>query len=231
VVAISQRVKQEVLRNYPFVDAERVHVIYSGVNLQEFHPKHRKKASAIRKKFTIPQDEKLLLFVGNPFGRKGLESLIRALSILKSEEYVLLVSGNDDPTPYQKLAKGLGIIHRIRWNIGLTYAINQFFAASDIFVLPTRYEPFGLVILEAMASGLPPITSRIAGAAELIEDGKEGLLIENPHDVEEIASKINLLLGDDSLLRRMRKRCRQKAEKYPWSRTAHLMLRVFEQVS
>jgi UDP-glucose:(heptosyl)LPS alpha-1,3-glucosyltransferase len=231
VIAISRRVKQEVLKNYPFVDAGQVYVIYSGVNLQEFHPRHRKKALAIRRRFAISPDEKLLLFVGNPFGRKGLESLIRALPLLRSREYVLLVSGNDGPTPYEKLAEKLGVADRIRWNIGLTYAINQFFAASDIFVLPTRYEPFGLVILEAMASGLPPITSRIAGAAELIEDGKEGFLIKNPHNEREIANKIDRLLSDESLLVRMRKRCRKKAETYPWFRTAQLMLQVFEQVS
>jgi UDP-glucose:(heptosyl)LPS alpha-1,3-glucosyltransferase len=229
VIAISKSVKNEVLKNYSFVPEDIVHVCYSGVNPEEFNPKHRRAAlREIRNKFEIEKDELLLLFVGNPFYRKGVRPLIKSLRYIKNKDFKLLISGKDDPEPYMKLAKKLGVSDLIQWNIGLTYDIYKFFAAGDVFVFPTFYEPFGLVIIEAMASGLPIVTSRLAGAAELIDDGKEGLLLENPKNEKEVADKLNYLLDNESLLRKMGRNARGKAERHPWSRTAKDMLEVFE---
>lgn len=232
VITISESVKEEIIHNYPFVPKDMIHVIYSGVNLEEFHPKYRKSSiKEIRQMFNIGMDETLLLFVGNPFGRKGVEPLIKALPLIKSNNFKLLISGKDDPTPYQKLAKRLGVAEKIRWNIGLIYDIYKFFAASDVFIFPTFYEPFGLVILEAMASGLPVVTSRLAGAAELIEDGKDGFLLENPTDYKELAEKLNYLLEKERDRKLMGKNARRKAEKHSWKETAEGMLKVFEEVT
>jgi UDP-glucose:(heptosyl)LPS alpha-1,3-glucosyltransferase len=232
IIAISKRVKNEVLKNYPNIPKDKVHVVYSGVNLKEFHPEYRKfYFEEIRKKHNISLNDIVILFVGNPFGRKGLEFAIKAFATLKSKNLTFLISGKDDPRPYQILAKKLGISDKIRFNIGLTSEIYKYFAASDIFLFPTLYEPFGLVILEAMASGLSVVTSKIAGAAELIEDGKDGLLLENPKNPKEIAEKLNYLLSNDALLKKIGKNARKKAEKHPWERTAEEMLKVFEEVA
>ncbi|HKZ45180.1 MAG TPA: glycosyltransferase family 4 protein, partial [archaeon] len=94
---------------------------------------------------------------------------------------------------------------------------------------PTQYEPFGLVILEAMASGLPVVTTKLAGAAELIEDGKDGLLLDNPKSSDEIARKLNYLIENDAMRRKVGKNARKKAEKYTWKKTADEMLKVFEE--
>jgi UDP-glucose:(heptosyl)LPS alpha-1,3-glucosyltransferase len=232
IIAISKRVKNEVLENYPDVPKDKIHVVYSGVNLKEFHPRYRKfYLKEIREKHSIPLNDIVILFVGNPFGRKGLEFAIKAFATLEFKNLTFLISGKDNPKPYQLLAKKLGISDKIRFNIGLTSEIYKYFAASDIFLFPTLYEPFGLVILEAMASGLPVVTSKIAGAAELIEDGKEGLLLENPKNPKEIADKLNYLLSNESLLRKMGRDARKKAEQYSWKKTAEEMLKVFEEVA
>lgn len=231
IIAISESVKNEVLKNYPNIPEDKVYVVYSGVNLKEFNPEHRKKyLKEIREKHHIPIDDLLLIFVGNPFERKGLEFVIRAFAKLKFKNITLLVSGKDDPTPYQKLARKLGVNDKIRYNIGLTPEIYKYFAASDIFVFPTLYEPFGLVILEAMASGLPVIVSEIAGAAELIENWKDGVKLQNPKNYMEMVDKLNALIEDDDLRKKLGKNARKKAEKYSWEVTAKQMLEVFEEV-
>ncbi len=231
LIAISQSVKNEILSNYPSTPKEKIHVVYSGVNLEEFNPKNKKHCfNEIREKHNIPLDDILLIFVGNPFLRKGLDFVIKAFKKLKHEKLTLLISGRDDPKPYQILANKLEVSEKIRFNIGLTPEIYKYFLASDIFVFPTLYEPFGLVILEAMASGLPVITSKLAGAAELIDDGEDGLQIKNPKNSNEIAEKLDYLIQNDDVRKLMGKKARKKAELYSWEETAKGMLEVFEEV-
>jgi len=106
----------------------------------------------------------------------------------------------------------------------------EYYAASDIFVFPTIYEPFGLVIVEAMASGLPVITSRVAGAAALIIDGVNGLLLRASSDVNGLAAKIELLLSNAELRKTMGERARETAEKFSWDQVAQKTLEVYNTV-
>jgi len=92
----------------------------------------------------------------------------------------------------------------------------RFFAAADLFVMPTLYEPFGMVIAEAMASGLPVITSRLAGAAELIDHKVDGVLLDEPTDQAAIAREITLLLREPEQAREMGRLARSKVEHYSW---------------
>ena len=229
LVAISSSVKNEIIKNYGTPE-EKINVVYSGVNLDEFSPENKEKYSKeIRAKHGIPTDDLLLLFVGNPFGRKGLEYLLKALSTLKYSNVKLLVSGKDDPIPYKSLIQKLGLEDKVVFNIGLTPEIFKYYAAADIFVFPTLYEPFGLVILEAMASGLPVVTSEIAGSAELITDGKDGFKLKEPKNPSEIAEKLKYLIENDRMRRSMGKKARRTAERYSWDETAKGMLKTFEE--
>jgi len=227
IIAISNSVKNEVLHYYDLPE-EKVHVIHSGVNLNEFNPKNRKKyLKEIRNKHSIQPNELTFLFVGNPFHRKGLKYTIEALSKLKNKDFKLLVLGKDDPNSYIKLANTLGIKNNIIF-VGLSPVAFKYYAASDIFLFPTLYEPFGLVILEAMAAGLPVVTSKLAGAAELIDHGKNGLWIENPKNPDEISKKLNFLVKNKKSRKKMGKEARKKAEKNSWERVAKQMLEVLE---
>ena len=96
-----------------------------------------------------------------------------------------------------------------------------------MFAFPTYYEPFGMVITEAMASGLPVITSRSAGASEMITEGVNGLLLDQPGDDEELSRKIMLLLSDQALRKNMGERARPAASGYSWSHVAEDTLRLY----
>jgi len=229
LIAISNIVKEEIMRIYG-TPSEKIDVAHSGVNLDMFNPKSRRFSKEIRKKHGIKDDDIVLLFVGNPFGRKGLRYIIEALPKVKSNKVKLLVLGKDGINPFLELASKLGVKDKVVYG-GFSSEVFKYFGASDIFVFPTLYEPFGLVILEAMASGLPPITSKIAGAAELIDDGKDGFQLKNPKNSNDIAEKINYLVNNDKLRKRMSVNTRKKAEKYSWKRTANLMMKTFEEAA
>ncbi len=226
IVAVSDAIKNELMKNYN-VPEKKIKTIYNGVNLLQFSLKNRKNIKyEIRRKYKMRTNEKIMLFVGNPFSRKGLKFLIESLPFIKNAK--LIIIGRDNINPYLELAEKLKVRDKIIY-IEFVDKISEYFAAADIFVFPTLYEPFGLVILEAMASGLPVITSRTAGAAELIEDGKEGLLLDDPASPKEIAEKVNYLI-DNNLINRIGRNARKKTEKYTWERTAKEWLRVFEEI-
>jgi UDP-glucose:(heptosyl)LPS alpha-1,3-glucosyltransferase len=206
-----------------------VSVVYDGVNLEQFDDrKGGEYRSEVRESLGIPDKEVVLVFAGNPFSRKGLEYVIRALPLVK-RDVKLLVLGKDDIAPYLDLARELGVEKKVIY-AGFTTEIQKYFAAADIFVFPTVYEAFGLVITEAMASGLPVVTSASAGAAELIEDGKDGLLLKDPSDHEAIAGCINRIVDKDMFVK-LGSAAREKIERYTWERTARDMLAVFEKVT
>lgn len=194
IIAISQSIEKE-LRSYYGVAPHRICVAYNGVNTQEFSPQtNAMNRVALRKSFSLKPNEVALVFVANEFHRKGLKTLLQSMKLLADEPVTLLVAGKADPSPFKKAAESLGIGAKVNF-IGVCQDVPGLFAASDIFVLPTQYEPFGLVITEAMAAGLPIIASQLAGACELIADGESGILIENPHDPVELAGHVRRLLS------------------------------------
>lgn len=228
IIAVSDSIKNELMKNYS-VPEEKITVIHNGVNLSEFSLGNKKNIRLeIRKKYNIGKNEILLLFVGNPFSRKGLEYLLRALPFVKNVK-LLIIGRYDDITPYLKLSDSLGVRERVLY-MDFVDKISDFFASSDIFVFPTLYEPFGLVVIEAMASGLPVVVSKCAGAAELIEDGNGGILLDNPKNPEEIAEKVNMLIKNKRLRSKISKQARKVVEEYAWDKVAEKWLEVFEEI-
>ncbi len=225
-IAISQSVSDDLVKLYNF-PREKIRVAYSGVNSNDFNLKNRKKYSnEIRRKHCIGDGEKIVLFQGNPFDRKGLEYAIMALPFVQKDAKLLVV-GNDDIAPYMKIARKLGVEKRII-HVVFTNEMQKYFASADAFVLPSLYDTFALVGLEAMASGCGVVVSKYAGVSELIEDGKEGFILENPKNFKDIAEKTNVILNNRNLFRSS---ARKKAEQYGWDKTARKMLSVFEEVS
>jgi UDP-glucose:(heptosyl)LPS alpha-1,3-glucosyltransferase len=184
IVAIARAGEAEIERLYG-VPSSRVDVVYNGVDLARFHPRNRAAHRAVaRAEASVPAGFPLALFAGSGFERKGLDKAIEALA-LGDPAWRLLVLGRGSRRAHEALAERLGVAPRVRW-LGARPDIERWYAAADVVVLPTRYEPFGNVHLEALASGVPVVTSVRAGGAEVIVDGRNGAAV-NPEDASAIA--------------------------------------------
>jgi UDP-glucose:(heptosyl)LPS alpha-1,3-glucosyltransferase len=188
IIAISKRGKEEIIKHYG-VPPEKITVIYNAIDTKRFDLKGRKAIrSKVRKTLGIPQEVPVILFVGSGFRRKGLPAAIRALAGLDSE-IRLMVIGKDRIAPYRSLAREKDVDKRVIF-VGPVVDVENYYCASDLFVFPTIYEPFGNVCLEAMAAGLPVVTSRICGASEVLHEGKNGFIVNDPTDHVEVADKV-----------------------------------------
>ena len=227
LIVLSERMKREFLSHYGSL-GERLFVISSGVDSTKYSPANRPLYRNEIRHHRVPAADTLVLFIGGDWERKGLPQAIKALARLRSSEVTLLVVGRGDTAHYRKLARKEGVEKRVIF-AGPVEETWKYYAASDIFLLPSLYEPFGLCILEAMSTGVPVVISREAGAAELIQDRVNGLLLKNPGDVAEIGAKLDLLVGDDEFRRRLGDRARQTAMECTWSGVAKSTIEVYQQ--
>ncbi len=225
ISANSRRTQSDLVKFYG-VDPAKMQVIYNGVDTERFTPANIRFRSEIRQRYQIPDDAVVVLFVGE-YRRKGLATIIDALGKLGDKRLHLLAVGKGDYPQYQQMAAQAGITHQVTF-AGPARDIEQVFGAADLFVFPTYYEPFGMVITEAMASGLPVITSRRAGAAELITEGESGLLLDNPSDAAELSGKIAALIADNARLKDMGRRARPAASGYTWDNVAEDTLSLYD---
>jgi UDP-glucose:(heptosyl)LPS alpha-1,3-glucosyltransferase len=225
-IAISNGIKRELMECYG-VPADKISVIPNGVNTDEFNPALKKEPrNRVRNLYGIRQDDFVIIFPAHEFQRKGLTELIRVVAGIKMPSMKVLVVGRDAPRPFMALAEAEGCADRIIF-AGSATRMGDFFNASDVLVFPTVYEPFGLIITEAMASGIPAVVSRSAGAAELITDGVDGLLIQNPRDVVEIRRHILTLYNDVSLRKSMGAAARVTALKYSWANISAMTMSAY----
>lgn len=221
IISVSEGVKREIMKYYNIPD-EKVVVIPNGVDLENFKPDKRKRLE-IRQKYNISEDEIVLIFVGHEFKRKGLTHLIKALPFVEAK---LIIIGKKDLGPYESLVKDSKVDDKIIF-AGIVPKVEDYYAASDIFVFPTMYEAFSLVTLEAAASGLPILATKVNGTEELIRDGYNGFFIKR--DPQNIAEKISVLIEDKKLLRNMGENARKTAEGYSWDKIAERTMKVYEE--
>lgn len=210
IIANSEMVKRQIIEHYGTPEG-RIRVVYNGVDTARFSPEAREeKRSEIRGRLGVPQEARVILFVGSGYERKGLGTVIEAMGRLGGESR-LMVIGKGNIERFSKLANTHGVSDRVMF-LGPQGGIEGFYATADAFVLPTLYDPFSNATIEAMASGLPIITSRNNGAAELIEAGEEGYVLDDMLSGEELSEKLSLVLADAEAMGR---RARLKAERYP----------------
>ena len=227
-VTVSERAKQDFVRHYG-APAHRMAVIGHGVDTSRFHPRNRALfRKQVRERHGFGSEEALLLFVGGDWHRKGLDVLLDTVAA-STRDWKLVVVGDDELGSHRDQARSPGIEERVVF-AGSQEAVEQYFAAADVFTLPTRYEPFGLVVLEAMASGLPVIASACAGAASLIQQGVNGYILETPDDRDELLRYLTPLLGDAALREAIGARARETAECYTWEAAATAYRELYERV-
>ena len=222
VIAVSRRVGEDVRRCYGYKGP--LSVVYHGVDSSSFTPgRQNPLRHKVRADCGLDEEEMAFLFVGDL--RKGGLQCVEALSKLESGK--LLLVSRSAPGPYRALASQLGIAERVLF-LGATSHVERYYAAADALLLPTHYDSFALVVTEAMATELPVIVSREAGAAELIQDGVNGLLLEDFSDTSELAEKMRLLITERPLARRLGAAARHTAEQHSWDVTAAETMRVYE---
>lgn len=231
LVTNSRLVRDDLRRRYD-VSPERVRVLYSGVDLERFHPRLREtEGKETRAALGVGAEDLLLVFVGTGFVRKGLAPLLRALPLLGSRgtRATLAMVGRDGRAgAYRRHAARLGIEDSVRF-LGPRPDTERVLAAGDLFVLPTLYDPFANATLEAMACGLPAVTTDRNGAAEIIEPGRNGAVVPAPPEPSALADAIESLVRDGGLVERGRE-ARATAERFP--REAHYreVLALYEEV-
>jgi glycosyltransferase involved in cell wall biosynthesis len=221
VVAISELVRRQLVDCG--VDAKRVLVIPGGVDLLAYSP-----GTGQRAHFGLPEGPFIGLFAGDlRTPRKGLDSVLKAMTAVPAVH--LAVAGNTTKSPYPAMAEALGVAERVHF-IGMSSEIPALMRAVDAFVFPTRFEPFGLVLLEACASGLPVVTSRAAGACESLE-GDGMIVLDDPEDVDGLAAALGRLASDTALRRHMGRSARVAAEQLSWKNAMTRHARHIEAVA
>ncbi len=217
-IAVSQRVKQELIEIG--VPQEHIQVIFNGVDTSEFVP-----GTANRQQWKLPEEVTLALFAGDiRLNRKNLDQVLKAL--VQVPDLHLAVVGDTKRSPYLQLAASLGLSNRVHF-LGYRRDLPEIMKAVDMFVFPSRYEPFGMVVTEAMATGLPVITASTTGAAEVI-DPESGVVICDPEDTKSLAEAMKKLQTNPELRKNMGQAARFVAQQHTWQSKAKLYVDIFE---
>lgn len=195
VVAISKYVVEQLKRHYDLPD-ERIRLIYNGIDPDATPPEQRSRdAQEIRNEFGIGPSDLLVVQVAHNFRLKGVARWMEALAALRSRgcsNVHSLVIGKGQSSAWERRAARLGLVEVLTF-VGPSDRVPAFFHAADILVHPTYYDPCSRVVLEAMAAGLPCITTRWDGAAEMIEHGVNGFVLDDPWDVAKLAELVERL--------------------------------------
>lgn len=224
ITAISDVVARDMMLAYQFLKNNPPVVIPHGVNIDEFKP-DAKQRNAIRKELRLADDDYLLLFVGYEYERKGLPKIIEVLP--RFDETVHLAVVGEDFVRREKLktrALELGVGQRVHF-LGTQKNVAPYFQAADLFVFPSKMDAFALVVLEAMASGLPVITTKEVGASVCV--GPEGVVLDVPVKQDELASAIRKYVADTAFAKGAGEQALRQARRYSWEKVAQKYIDYF----
>jgi alpha-maltose-1-phosphate synthase len=238
VIAVSRSVREDVLRCYPGVDPDRVHVIHNGIDPEIYRPQSSPETLT---RFGIDPSRPFALFNGRITRQKGLPLLLAAaLKLDRRYQLVIVASSPDTPEIAAEVAALAGRVSVERGNL---VWIDHFISREDlirlhsqatVFVCPSIYEPFGLVILEAMACETPVVASRVGGIPEIVVEGETGYLVDfNPADPDAftsaLAGRLEQLLADATLSARMGKAGRERVlQHFGWPAIASQTVQLYD---
>lgn len=197
------------------LDRSKTILIKNGVNLDRFKVNEELRAE-MRSVYSIDDNEIAFCFVSTNHKLKGLYYLLKAVKTLKNKgfSFKLLIAGGN----YEKYFKSR--IHREGLEdyvicLGKVKEIERVYNACDVFVFPTLYDAAALVVLEAMACGLVPVVSKYNGTSEIVKNGENGFIIEDPTNVNEIANTMELLLKNRDIIPQLRENALKSIKQYP----------------
>ena len=232
IMPVSSLGKVELQKAFNLPDS-RIQVIHPGITVKRYlEPDQSKCRREIRERHSLLPDDVVALFVGMNFDLKGLDRIMQSISRFtgrgnKHPALKLLVVGNGDFKKYQKLAGDLGIAKRVVF-AGERQAVEKYFLASDFFVLMSYMDSFGIVVLEAMASGLPVVISDTVGARDVVEPGKTGYVIgAETYDRAMQAALYTMM--QPGLRREMGSKAKRVAVEYDWQQIAERVAGLYRQ--
>jgi UDP-glucose:(heptosyl)LPS alpha-1,3-glucosyltransferase len=224
VICNSNMVRREILKHFA-LEESKIHVIYNGVDTARFHPQIKQQKNNLRAQWDLPADANVFAFVGSGFERKGLLQVLRAFTGLAENCYLLAVGYDKREHFYREEANRLGIKDRVKF-LGPQKDVLPCYAVADAFVLPTLYDPFPNVVLEAMACGLPVITSTKSGAAEVITENQNGFICD-VYDLQGLQNAMQVLCDKD-VAKDMGAQARAVAEKYDLNSMAEQLTALYK---
>jgi D-inositol-3-phosphate glycosyltransferase len=224
-------------------DASRIEVVPPGVDLDLFQPIPRQGA---RRMLGLPPTRRIVLFVGRIEPLKGIDTLLRAMALVVpeipcwQEDLSVIIIGGAAGAGIEKVNAELARLEGLRAELGIQELVTfqgaqdqdtlvYYYSAADMVVMPSRYESFGMVALEAMACGSPVVASKVGGLAFSVQDGQTGFLVPD-RDPEALAAKIRLLLCDEDLRQQLGRQASQWAQRYGWSAIASQIIALYERV-
>ncbi len=225
---------EEKFLNEFHVDPAQVHVVHPGVNLDTFlKPDRNRCRQEIRRRFNIDESDTVILFVSMNFELKGLDNLLAATAMAKSEhpshKLKILVIGKGNQRKYGSLAESMGIGGNVIFGGVWEQDIEQVYLAADIFAMLSRFDTFGMAVLEAMSASLPVIITETVGAKDLVEDGVNGFIVDRD-DIHAISNKIGFLLGAENR-EKMGRKAYLVAAQNTWDRASERLLDIYQRVA
>jgi UDP-glucose:(heptosyl)LPS alpha-1,3-glucosyltransferase len=225
--SVSNKVVGELRSN--FGCKENIRVIYQGIDHTAFNPEERAaRRPQMRRHFALVEGDFVLLLIGNGWRNKGLLCVLSALNRLPDFTWKLLVVGEDDKAPYASVIERHGMQDRVIF-LKPAADVLQFYAAADVYLGPSLYDSFAQPPVEAMACGLPVITSRTNGGSEIMADGVDGLVMTDAESDEELARFIRRLYDEPNLRQRMSEMAAEKARHFSWEDNSAEMRELFEE--
>lgn len=217
LAAVSHRTAN-LLSNY--FQRQDIRVIPNGVDTSGFSSSLRlARRMEARQRRNFQETDFVLLLIGNDLRVKGLETVLRAMSSLQGLPLRLIVVSSDSRRFCDEYSESLGVFDRCYFERPRIDVLD-FYAASDVYVSPSREDSFGLPVLEAMACGLPIITSTFAGVADFIQSGINGFVLAEPQDALKLASLVEQLYRDPEGQQRLGEAGEQTARAYDWNRNS-----------
>jgi UDP-glucose:(heptosyl)LPS alpha-1,3-glucosyltransferase len=233
-LAVSDLARRIFLDEYP-VDRDLVTVLHPGIDTSPYAGLDRDRCRReVRNRFGIRPDEPLILFVSMNFAVKGLDHLLRGLGRLRKRDpqahFSLLVVGRGDEKAYGRLARDLGLGSAVVFAGAVKREeLPEIYLAGDCYAMLSRFDTFGMVVLEAMAAGLPVLISGRVGARDLVREGENGFIVEEPGQADAVADRIGTMLQGD-LREQMGRKASQTARENTWETAVGRLLDIYEGV-
>lgn len=232
IVAISHMIRKD-MESFFHVSSRDIHVVYNGVDTSRYNKNLRHTLRGpLRKRLGVAEDDVIFLFISYDLKKKGIEPLMEAASQLNfsaHDKFKIIIVGG---LPSRALARRIKHLHLDDTVVftGPVRSTEEYYANSDVFVLPTYYDACSLVVIEAMACGLPPITTTANGAAGIITDGRDGFVISHPPGSLDLAKKMEVFLDGEKLFR-MSHEASRVGHHYSLQRNHQEMIRIFDDIA